>query len=281
IKSSVKTSSNIAKPNTGRILDQLVEKTDTLTGLQAIDSVVSEDEGIGRGFTGQLIVDSYRLPSIIEISPGDLVQLGKTVGFGGALSRKYRISEVVHQPGQTVLEIYLPVAIKKAKVAAPVASNQPGVPGDSKLPPRDQVPLKRNETVAGYRVSSSYGLRVHPITGRKRMHRGVDIAAPSGTPIYPICQPGESVTTTTFFDRNGGGKVVRFDYGDWMFQVLHCSVLAPAGIYQYGQIIARVGNTGSSTAPHAHIEQIKISDRKTRVDPYRGYMRIILTGKFA
>ncbi|NEO43169.1 MAG: peptidoglycan DD-metalloendopeptidase family protein [Moorea sp. SIO4A3] len=279
IKGSVKTSTNIAVTGTGatRTLNELASQSSgsERSGVLPIDSVIDKDEGVGRGFVGQLIIDSYRKPSILEALPNDMVELEASVGFGAALSRKYRISEVVHQPGQTTVEIYLPVAIKKNREVSSVATRQPGVPGDTKLSPQDQVSAKVGQFVAGFEVRSGYGKRVHPITKKESFHRGVDLAAPLGTPIFAF----DKIKISRFFDTRGGGNVVRFDYGEWMFQVLHCQRVYPPGTYPKGSVIALVGSTGRSTGPHVHFEQLYLSDRKTRVDPYLGYLRGIMTGR--
>ncbi|MBU5486363.1 M23 family metallopeptidase [Clostridium sp. MSJ-11] len=96
-------------------------------------------------------------------------------------------------------------------------------------------------------VSSNFGMRWG------RMHNGVDIAAPSGTPIHAIL-PGKVIYSGW---ENGYGNVVRIDNGDDTVTIYgHCSKLfAQKGEYvKVGDKIAEVGSTGRSTGPHLHFE---------------------------
>ncbi|NEO59239.1 MAG: hypothetical protein F6J98_02065 [Moorea sp. SIO4G2] len=273
LKGSLKTDTNL--PSSQQIIDE---------GVLDIQSVPSEDEGIGRGFEGQLVIDIHRTPGIIELTPGDFIQVAGTLG---SMARKYRVSDVRHTSGQSTIDIYLPVRIARTKKKT-LAGSQPGVStqdGQLNLSSSDRLSLKRGQNVAGYTVTSPFGYRTDPKTGTKRMHRGVDIGTPIGVKIYPVVKPGETVKIKTFFDNRGGGKVVRWNYGGFTFQVLHCSVTGnPEKSYGFGEAIARTGNTtglvNRTTGPHAHVEQWRTDDPdKKRINPYRGFVRIMLTGK--
>ncbi|WP_253189256.1 M23 family metallopeptidase [Brevundimonas sp. LM2] len=105
------------------------------------------------------------------------------------------------------------------------------------------------------RVSSSFGFRVHPISGYRKMHQGIDFAAGTGT---PIVAPADGVVIEA---RRWGG------YGNWL-RVRHASGLEsgyghlsrygsgirPGQRVRQGQVIAYVGSTGASTGPHLHYE---------------------------
>jgi len=105
-------------------------------------------------------------------------------------------------------------------------------------------------------VSSYYGYRIHPVTGEKNYHRGLDIAMPEGTEILA----GHD-GTVTFAGSNGDyGLVVELDNGeDLVSKYAHCSALlvSVGQTVTMGTPIARVGNTGQSTGPHLHLEIIK------------------------
>ena len=106
-------------------------------------------------------------------------------------------------------------------------------------------------------VSSYYGYRVHPISGVKNYHTGIDIAMPSGTEILA----GHDGTVTLAGEAGGYGLCVAIDgvaYKDHTLTTKygHCSqVLVSVGqAVKAGDVIARVGSTGNSTGPHLHLE---------------------------
>ncbi len=101
------------------------------------------------------------------------------------------------------------------------------------------------------RITSRYGYRVHPIYGVRKFHTGVDIAAPSGTPIHAsddgrVIRAGWMRLT---------GKTVIIDHGgDWATSYGHCSSIyvGKGETVSAGQTIAGVGTTGLSTGNHVH-----------------------------
>ena len=289
IKGSTKTTSNLQTPKGGNeILGELAQNqaqsSTTQEGILAIDSALDPDKGIGKGFPGRVLIDPYRTPDILHCQPGHLLTLSPSLGLGAALSRQYRIGEVTHELGQTILDIYLPVAVTQ-KASPSVPGNQPSTAGTPSNPGAGlslkgefKTPLKQGEKVAGFQVTSPYGMRTHPITGQRRLHGGVDIGCPAGTPFYVICKPGESVEVRRAFSTTGGNMAI-FEYDGYKFYYLHCSQVAANGTYSYGQAIARCGSTGSSTAPHLHFTQKQTAPTET-VEPMRGYVFACLSGKF-
>ncbi len=106
--------------------------------------------------------------------------------------------------------------------------------------------------VAG-RISSGFGYRAHPILGFLRMHKGLDIAAPHGAPIYAAIDG-----VVRFAGRNAGyGNFVKLGHpGDLESGYGHLSRIAvsPGERVQRGAVIGYVGSTGMSTGPHLHWE---------------------------
>ena len=112
--------------------------------------------------------------------------------------------------------------------------------------------------INGARLSSSYGMRKHPILGYNKMHKGTDFAAPMGT---PIMASGSGVILKAGWC-GGGGNCVKIRHNSTYSTVYaHMSKFA-RGIKKnvrvsQGQIIGYVGSTGLSTGPHLHYEVIK------------------------
>ena len=111
--------------------------------------------------------------------------------------------------------------------------------------------------INGARLSSSFGMRKHPILGFNKMHRGTDFAAPTGTPIMA----SGSGTVTRARWCGGGGNCVKIRHNSTYETIYaHMSKFA-AGIKEgkkvkQGQIIGYVGSTGMSTGPHLHYEVV-------------------------
>lgn len=102
-------------------------------------------------------------------------------------------------------------------------------------------------------VTSPYGYRVHPISGEKDLHRGMDIGVASGTPIQSI-QDGRVISAGDAGDY--GLCVVIEDDKGYQSRYAHCSSLSVSAGQEVkrGDVIAAVGNTGNSTGAHLHLE---------------------------
>ena len=110
----------------------------------------------------------------------------------------------------------------------------------------------------GSKLSSGFGMRKHPISGYDKLHKGVDFAAPSGTPIFAA---GNGVIE--FIGTNGGyGKFIKIRH-DSVYKTAYAHMKNyKKGLYKgarvkQGDVIGYVGNTGNSTGPHLHYEIIK------------------------
>jgi len=138
--------------------------------------------------------------------------------------------------------------------------------------PRPRVSVPSRMPVDGVRLSSSYGMRTHPVLGGRRAHNGVDLAQAAGTPVYATAD----------------GRVARADYwgsygnyiqiehgGELQTRYAHLSgfeVVAGEQVVK-GQLIGYIGSTGRSTGPHLHYE-VRVAGQP--VDP-RPYMFADLT----
>ena len=124
--------------------------------------------------------------------------------------------------------------------------------------------------INGARLSSSFGMRKHPILGYNKMHRGTDFAAPSGTPI--LASGSGTITRARWC--GGGGNCVKIKHNS-TYETIYAHMKAFAkGIKEgrkvkQGQIIGYVGSTGLSTGPHLHYEVVvngkKVNSQKLKL----------------
>ncbi|WP_287940250.1 M23 family metallopeptidase [Sphingopyxis sp.] len=102
-------------------------------------------------------------------------------------------------------------------------------------------------------LSSSYGMRVHPITGKLARHNGVDIPAPYGTPIYATA---DGIVGRA--QRLGGyGNYVEIEHGNAIetrYGHMSSFIVRPGQQVKKGDVIGYVGSTGRSTGNHLHYE---------------------------
>ena len=102
-------------------------------------------------------------------------------------------------------------------------------------------------------LSSGYGMRRSPVTRRYKMHSGIDIAAPRGT---PVVAPGAGTVVLSEY-HSGYGNLIEIDHGDGIVsRYAHNSrrLVEVGDEVMRGDLIATVGSTGQSTGPHLHYE---------------------------
>lgn len=122
--------------------------------------------------------------------------------------------------------------------------------------------------LVSYTLTSPFGMRTHPITGEYKMHNGIDMAAPEGTPIYAA--KGGQVSIAAY--SASAGNYVQINHGDGYRSVyMHMTgyTVKPGQYVAQGQLIGYVGNTGASKGNHLHFG---ISLNGSYVNPV-GYIR--------
>ncbi len=108
------------------------------------------------------------------------------------------------------------------------------------------------EPVSGYTISSPFGYRKSPTAGASTNHKGVDMACPSGTPIYAT---RAGTVTVASYQAGGAGYYVSINHGDGFASIyMHMTryVVSKGQSVTQGQPIGYVGSTGISTGPHLH-----------------------------
>jgi murein DD-endopeptidase MepM/ murein hydrolase activator NlpD len=112
-------------------------------------------------------------------------------------------------------------------------------------------PVANKQLIA---LASGFGMRVHPIYKVKKMHSGIDFAAPIGTPIYATADGKIEEVSIRF---SGYGKMIIIDHGfgyKTRYAHMHDFAVRQGQNIKRGELIGYVGDTGLSTAPHLHYE---------------------------
>ena len=104
------------------------------------------------------------------------------------------------------------------------------------------------------RIASGFGMRIDPVYGTPKMHKGLDFTAPSGTPIYAT---GDGVAEVPGYSESGFGNHVIINHG-YGYQTLYGHMVRVkvrnGQRLKRGEVIGYVGSTGKSTGPHCHYE---------------------------
>lgn len=186
--------------------------------LQAIDKYLSLESDISAGDEYDFVL-SYRRSAKGERQVGDLLYAG------------------VMRDGKPRLQL-----LRWGKDGAMFAASSIG----------QTTAAPVGQPVAGH-ITSTYGLRRHPILGYVRMHSGIDFGAPYGSPIYAVADG-----VVGFAGRHGGhGNYVRLEHGSGLgtgYGHMSRIAVAPGARVRAGQVIGYVGSSGLSTGPHLHFE---------------------------
>ena len=236
-------------------LDELQEKTkdETKVACGAIEGSLDASARQAGALPGQIhqVVDlfAHKLDFASDIQPGDkfclvfdrkVTESGTTVE-GGDL--RYAEIEADHLKSQGAVRFYrhLDPGSDKPQYFDELGKNIRGF-------------LLRTP-VDGARVTSNFGMRMHPLLGYTRMHQGIDFGAPVGTPVYAA---GDGVVAQVGPKGGYGNWVMIKHSGAWGTGYGHLSRFAkglhPGEHVSQGQLIAYVGSTGESTGPHLHYE---------------------------
>ena len=132
--------------------------------------------------------------------------------------------------------------------------------------PMGSVNVPSRSPLQSATLTSDYGMRVHPVLGGRRNHKGIDLAQPSGTPVYATADGviGKAEWFSTY------GNYIQIEHGGEMqTRYAHLSGYAVAAGEQVrkGQLIGYVGSTGRSTGPHLHYE-VRVAGEAVDPTPY-------------
>ncbi len=227
---------------------------------------------IQKGETLSEIAQKYKVPlkSIIQansIKSVHRIQTGKTLRIP---KDAFVIKEIMYQvrPGDTLIGIANRHNVDWKDLQR---LNRISSPRSLQIGTEIRIP---HDTVSGFGdplriplvLTSKYGYRPHPVTGRYRMHEGIDLRAAIGTRVY--ASKGGRVI---FAGRKGGyGKLVGIEHEDnfttWYGHLSRIRVKV-GQIVSQGKVIGLSGNTGISTGPHLHFE-IRYKGRSEKPTKY-------------
>ena len=214
---------------------------------------------VQKGETLSEIAQKYEVPltSIIQansIKSAHRIQTGKTLRIPG---KAFAFSETSYrvQPGDTLIGI-----ARRHNVEWQDLQRINGISSPRNLQagieiriPHDGSPDFRSPLRVPLVVTSKYGYRPHPVTGRYQFHRGIDFRAATGTRIY-----ASKAGRVIFAGRKRGyGKIVGIehenDFTTWYGHLSRIKVKVGQTVNQ-NKVIGLSGNTGISTGPHLHFE---------------------------
>lgn len=135
-----------------------------------------------------------------------------------------------------------------------------------RLPATTSVSIPSRTPLDAYRTSSNYGMRQHPVVGGLRAHKGIDLAAPTGTPIYATADG--MVSKAEWF--SSYGNFIAIQHGaelETRFGHLSRIAVSAGQRVRKGDLIGYVGSTGRSTGPHLHYE-VRVDGQAVDPTPY-------------
>ena len=132
--------------------------------------------------------------------------------------------------------------------------------------PRIEVSVPSRMPLDDMRLTSGYGMRSHPVLGGRRQHNGVDLAAPTGTPVYATAdgRVGMAQWYSSY------GNYVQIEHGGQLqtrYAHLSSYTVQPGTMVRKGDLIGYVGSTGRSTGPHLHYE-VRVAGESVDPTPY-------------
>ena len=252
-----------------KVEEKVIDQTTVAAGKMGSSLLVSAQKaGATPELTAQVVkLFSHELDFSRDIQPGDRFSMvfdrkvtasGRTIAAGNLL-----FAEIRAKGGATRLYRFKSAGMAEAQYFDEFGKN---IRGLLLRTPLDSV-----------RITSSFGMRNHPILRFTRMHAGIDFGAPQGTPVYAA----------------GDGVVERADwaggYGRWL-QLKHANgyetgyghlsrwAVKPGQRVHQGQVVAFVGSTGLSTGPHLHYEII-VKGKKVNPTGFKAPPGVVLAGR--
>tara|TARA_B110000305_G_C19403994_1_gene621699 strand:- start:391 stop:1695 length:1305 start_codon:yes stop_codon:yes gene_type:complete len=217
---------------------------------------------------GKIIQSLYRAATDLQIPANIIIEFARVYGFQVDFQRDVRTQdsfqimyEVFKDDDGKILEtgniIYADLNLRNENNSLYYFKKK-GSEGHYDINGKSIKKSLMKTPINGARLSSSYGMRKHPIDGFNKMHKGTDFAAKKGT---PIMASGDGIIVKAKWC-GGGGNCIKIKHNSTYSTIYaHMSKFAlgiKSGIrVKQGRIIGYVGSTGKSTGPHLHYEVIE------------------------
>ncbi len=227
----------IAAADTQRLLDLQVAAANVEESQRILNDEMEDLED-----TRQQLADTEAMLEVKRTESDDVLRelIGKRDEFQGLLDQSEALqSELMTEIAQKQKELQ---AAQYKEELAKMALQGKNPPSDSKW----------IEPVSGYTITSPFGYRKAPTKGASTYHQGIDMACPSGTPIYAS---RSGTVTKASYQAGGAGYYVSISHGDGFASIyMHMTryVVSAGQSVTQGQLIGYVGSTGISTGPHLH-----------------------------
>ena len=217
---------------------------------------------------GKILQSLYKTAIDLKVQPNIIIEFARIYGFQIDFQRDIRkndnfqiMYEVFEDDNRKVFEtgniIFANLKLSGANNSLYYFDKQ-GSEGHYDKNGKSVKKALMKTPINGARLSSSFGMRKHPIDGYNKMHKGTDFAAPMGT---PIMASGDGIVTRARWC-GGGGNCVKIKHNSSYETIYAHMKIFGRGIKEglrvkQGQIIGYVGSTGKSTGPHLHYEVVK------------------------
>ncbi|HEX5168283.1 MAG TPA: M23 family metallopeptidase [Cyclobacteriaceae bacterium] len=257
-------------PNEVLLRNQLEEQRYYLEGMDqkisAIDKIVTgledRDDNIYRVVLGAEPIDkSIRDAGVggtdryADIKEKKFIQEDLIVDLSRKIDKLKRKMYIESKSQDEVVQL----AEKKEKLYAAIPAIQP---------------VSNKQLVA---LASGFGFRIHPIYKVRKMHTGIDFAAPIGTPIYATADGVIALLSVQF---SGYGKMLEVDHGfgyRTRYAHMHDFAVKKGQHVKRGELIGYVGDTGLSTAPHLHYEVLM---NGTQINPIHYFFNDLTASEY-
>jgi murein DD-endopeptidase MepM/ murein hydrolase activator NlpD len=217
---------------------------------------------------GKILSSLYKTGMDLNIQPNIIVEFARIYGFQVDFQRdikkndSFQIMYTVFEDDNGKIFETGDVVFSNLKLSGVNSSlyyfNKKGSEGHYDKNGKSAKKALMKTPINGARLSSSFGMRKHPIDNYNKMHRGTDFAAPMGT---PIMASGDGVVVRARWC-GGGGNCIKIKHNS-TYQTIYAHMSKfvrgmKVGLrVKQGQIIGYVGSTGKSTGPHLHYEVIE------------------------